>query len=299
LTDPPPPAPFHDVTNGMMSAIEKLAKIFSKMAQPKDTTQPTTTPAPTVAALLPRVTTPDMALPTLTPPPTDTTPLPRVAATTPRQPAVISQEQDPERESRPTQFPHRYLTRAKARSLGSAFAAIVLTESPYNKAPTYTIPMAMPVTHPLTGKLLTYRQLNNDPEFKELWNKSGAHELGRLSQGVGTRIQGTDTIFFIKHSKFPTYKMVTYGRFVCDIRPQKAEKERKRLSVGGNLINYVGDMSTQTSDLTTSKCLWNSVVSTPDAEYMCLDLKNLYLETPMEEYEYMRLHISDIPDKII
>jgi hypothetical protein len=32
---------------------------------------------------------------------------------------------------------------------------------------------------------------------------------------------------------------------------------------------------------------------------MCLDLKNFYLGTPMEEYEYMRLHISDIPDEII
>jgi hypothetical protein len=159
--------------------------------------------------------------------------------------------------------------------------------------------MAMPVTHPLTGKPLTYRQLNNEPEFKERWNKSGANELGRLTQGVGTRIKGTDTIFFIKHSQVPKHKTVTYGRFVCDIRPQKAEKERTRLTVGGNLINYGGGVSTQTADLTTSKCLWNSVVSTQDAEHMCLDLKNFYLGTPMEEYEYMRLHIKDIPDKII
>ena len=123
--------------------------------------------------------------------------------------------------------------------------------------------------------------------------------MGRLAQGVGTRIKGTYTIFFIKHSQVPKHKTVTYGRFVCDIRPQKAEKERMRLTVGGNLINYDGDVSTQTGNLTTSTCLWNSVVSTPDAEYMCLDLKNFYLGTPMEEYEYMRLHISDIPDKII
>jgi hypothetical protein len=71
------------------------------------------------------------------------------------------------------------------------------------------------------------------------------------------------------------------------------------LTVGGNLINYDGDVSTQTADLTTSKILWNSVISTLHAEYTCLDLKNFYLGTPMKEYEYMRLHISDIPEEII
>jgi hypothetical protein len=97
----------------------------------------------------------------------------------------------------------------------------------------------------------------------------------------------------------PKHKTVTYCRFVCDVRPQKAEHERTRLTVGGNLINYDGDVSTQTPDLTTSKIIWNSVISTLHAEYMCLDLKNFYLGTPMKEYEYMRLYISDIPEEII
>jgi hypothetical protein len=61
------------------------------------------------------------------------------------------------------------------------------------------------------------------------------------------------------------------------------------LTVGGNLINYDGDVSTQTADL----------ISTLHAEYMCLDLKTFYLGTPMKEYEYTRLHISDIPKEII
>jgi hypothetical protein len=111
-------------------------------------------------------------------------------------------------------------------------------------------------------------------------------------------VKGTDTIFFIKHSQVPKHKSVTYGRFVCDIRPQKSEQECTRLTVGGNLINY-DDVSTQTADLTPSKCLWNSVVSTQDAEYMCLNLKKIYLGTPMKEYKYTRIHITDIPDKII
>jgi hypothetical protein len=71
------------------------------------------------------------------------------------------------------------------------------------------------------------------------------------------------------------------------------------LTVGGNLINYDGDVSTQTAYLATSKILWNSVISTIHAAYMCLDLKNFYLGTPMKEYEYMRIHISDTPKENI
>jgi hypothetical protein len=41
--------------------------------------------------------------------------------------------------------------------------------------------------------------------------------------------------------------------------------------------------------MTTSKLLWNSVLSTPYAKYCCTDVKDLYLETSLERYEYMRL----------
>ena len=32
---------------------------------------------------------------------------------------------------------------------------------------------------------------------------------------------------------------------------------------------------------------------------MILDIKNFYLETPLERYEYLRLKLSDIPDDVI
>jgi hypothetical protein len=40
-------------------------------------------------------------------------------------------------------------------------------------------------------------------------------------------------------------------------------------------------------------------VSTPHAKFMCMDVKNFYLNTPMARYEYMRMHISLIPQEII
>jgi hypothetical protein len=92
---------------------------------------------------------------------------------------------------------------------------------------------------------------------------------------------------------------VTYGRFVVDIRPNKTETRRVRLTVGGNLIQYPGDVPTRSSDLITSKCLWNGTIYTEGANYMCLDVENFYLGTPMDSFEYMRIPIKLIPQEII
>jgi len=72
-----------------------------------------------------------------------------------------------------------------------------------------------------------------------------------------------------------------------------------RITVGGNLINYPGELTTNTADLITSKILWNSVLSTPNAKYMTVDIKNFYLNTPLDRYEYMRIPLTLIPQHMI
>ena len=67
--------------------------------------------------------------------------------------------------------------------------------------------------------------------------------------------------------------------------------------MGSNLINFPGNVSTPTADLTTAKLVINSTISTPGARYMCGDVQNFYLGTPMDRYENMRLTISIIPKK--
>ena len=52
----------------------------------------------------------------------------------------------------------------------------------------------------------------------------------------------------------------TYGSFSCDYKPNKAEKEKTRLTAGGDRINYPEDMGTPTADMLVFKCLINSVV---------------------------------------
>ena len=70
------------------------------------------------------------------------------------------------------------------------------------------------------------------------------------------------------------HKDVSYGRIVVDYRPQKDEPYRTRLTVGGNLINYPGDVSTPTASITTAKLVINSTISTRGKRYMCCDVKN-------------------------
>jgi hypothetical protein len=45
----------------------------------------------------------------------------------------------------------------------------------------------------------------------------------------------------------------------------------------------------------TVKLHLNSVISTKNAHYCTIDLKDFYLNTPMDQLEYMRIKISNLP----
>ena len=65
-----------------------------------------------------------------------------------------------------------------------------------------------------TGKLLNYRQLMRSDKHKTAWGLSSANEFGRLAQGIGGRITGTNTIEFIFQHEVSSERMkdVTYGQ---------------------------------------------------------------------------------------
>jgi hypothetical protein len=54
-----------------------------------------------------------------------------------------------------------------------------------------------------------------------------------------------------------------------------------------------------TGDLTLFKIMLNSVISIPGAQFMSLDIKKIYLNTPMSRYEYVHIRINDVPKEII
>ena len=83
-------------------------------------------------------------------------------------------------------------------------------------------------------------------------------------------MQGTTVINAIPKYQVPEERMrdVTYGKFVCNIRPKKDKVPRRIFVVGGNNINYPGDVSTPTADILLAKVLFNSVISTKNARFI-------------------------------
>ena len=47
------------------------------------------------------------------------------------------------------------------------------------------------------------------------------------------------------------------------------------------------------------KLILNSVLSCPETKFACFDVKNVYLATPMDRSEYVRIKIEDIPQEFI
>ncbi len=167
---------------------------------------------------------------------------------------------------------------------------------------------ALAVLNRDTGKLLEHRQLCKDPRYKTVWDRSYANELWRLCQGVGTgdkagskRVAGTNTFHLIAYANIPhqKQKQITYMKVVCEVREGKVDKNRTRITVGGNLICYPGDAGTNTALLELIKLMLNSVISRKGPWFACIDMKNLYLDTPMEDPEYVRIKITDIPEEFI
>ena len=159
------------------------------------------------------------------------------------------------------------------------------------------------MVHSTTKQTITkYKELAKDHNMKEIWKRAFGKELGGLAQGdkkIGTA--GINTIFFLTRdniTNIPRDQTVTYARIVVAERPQKPDQNRVRITVEGNLLDYPGELTTNTADLTTIKLLWNIVVSTRGAKYMTIDIKNFYLNTPLDRYEYMCMPLDTIPTHI-
>jgi hypothetical protein len=172
----------------------------------------------------------------------------------------------------------------------------------------FLLHLAYPVIDEQTGESLEYRQLKHHPELSRIWLNSYSNELGRLCQGVGKgekgakkqRVAGTDTFRVIKFVDIPRdrRKDIAHVKNVCEVRPQKADPNRARITVAGSRICYPGDVGTPTASLDLVKMMLNSVLSRPGAKFACFDAANFYLQTPeMDRKEYVRIKYADIPQE--
>lgn len=73
---------------------------------------------------------------------------------------------------------------------------------------------------------------------------------------------------------------------------------RIRGAYGGNVLKnkYVGKTAAATASLPAFKILLNAVLSTRGAKFMTIDLKDMYLQSTLEQDEYVAIPVNEIPE---
>ncbi len=120
-----------------------------------------------------------------------------------------------------------------------------------------------------TGDLLEYWHLLKHSKYKDVWSQSFGKEIRRLAMA-------TKTIAFVTKQQIPQSqrKDIMYGQISCAYHSKKKNPYRTRITMGGNLINYPDDCGPPTADLLTVKLMFNSIIPTPNAKFMTIDIED-------------------------
>ncbi len=114
-----------------------------------------------------------------------------------------------------------------------------------------------------------------NPEHKTVWAPSSAKEFGDLHKELEILLK--EYFLFTSTNTLKRIKHITYVKFVCELKPNKAKMHQTRMAVGSDKVNYLDDVCTPTADLLLVKMNSNSVVLTPKARFLLLDIHNIYL----------------------
>ena len=79
------------------------------------------------------------------------------------------------------------------------------------------------------------------------------------------------------------------------MKPEKYEKEQTILIVGGNLLDFTGNLSAPTASVTTEKCVFNSVASTTGVRHLLDDIKHFHFNEILPDPEFMRIPLKITP----
>ena len=149
------------------------------------------------------------------------------------------------------------------------------------------------------GKKETIDSLLAGPHSVTWWTAL-ANELVRLTNGVHGRVCATTTIRFILRSDIHSDRKITYANFICDYRPHKSEPYFICHTFVGYRLDCTDDTSSPAAYVLETKLLINSTISDAHlgARFMTIDLKDLFLATPMARSDYMRIHSKYFPPEI-
>jgi len=176
--------------------------------------------------------------------------------------------------------PHTYNTRYAQAAAQSA------TQETYDQCD------ANHMYHPITGNRENFDQLKEqDPER---WEKGMGNEMGRLAQGIGPRMKEG-----IQKYQVPTCNKVACANAICYYCLLKDDPYRVQLTVGGDKLDYNGDSSAPAASLIDLKLIFNSTISTEGAKFLTTDIKDSFLNNPMESFEYMKIPLRWFPQDVI
>lgn len=143
------------------------------------------------------------------------------------------------------------------------------------------------------GRPLNYRSAKNGPNTLQ-WQQAEADEVQQLLD--------TDTIKAIHITDQPPNRVGESTYY----NPQVKEKEavdgtttyRVRGTIGRDRIKYPGPTTARTAAMPLVKLLLQSVVS-DDKCFLTLDIKDFYLNTPLDRPECLRISSKFLPQHII
>ena len=196
------------------------------------------------------------------------------------------------------------MTLQEALTMPISFMPHKLIPSTYDTCSNNYVHCAVPMIHLTTDEIISsYKHLMNDPATTKVWQTAFGKDFGGMAQGdLKPGQKGTNSVFVMTHKEIDVAMTAghkwTYVQILVDHQPQKEYPNWIRIAVGNNLITYKGSTLTRTANLTTSKLLWNRVLSTEGAKYMCLNIKNFYLMAALDYYEYKKIPLALFPEWI-
>ena len=115
------------------------------------------------------------------------------------------------------------------------------------------------------------------------------HGVGKGDNGVGKLVEGTNIFYVIRFEDISKdrLKEICYTSVVCELRPGKKDSDRTIITICGKNFCYPGDVGTNTASIEIFNLMINSTLSRKGAKYVCFDMENFYLNTPIGRPEYV------------
>jgi hypothetical protein len=227
------PLAFGSTTKNAFIQIAQILRRATHLPFPSPLTpvpEPRVVQAPPITATIPSVTGPRVVAPPSPPQPVLPTPPPTALTTKPQpttRPTTRALRPIPSRARLPTLQLARHAPGPTRYSAQAVFRH------------KYAHHIAALATTPIAGKQASLPKLLRGPEAAT-WSPSNANEWGRLlefgtgrDRPIADQITGIGTIFFIRKADVPSDRHVSSANYVCNIRPQKAETHRVRMTAGG------------------------------------------------------------------